>query len=179
MPRLLRFSVISFRDLLTTYAPVVIVVGLLLWVAYQAIDPTPPSRVVIAAGLEGSAYEDFAEKYRDILAKHHITLEIRESAGSMQNLGRLDTDKSDADLAFVQSGTTNDEASMRRGLVSLGSLFVEPVWIFYREAALAKVKPMPPVDHRPRRAGRRGACEGGPGEGRGAAAAAHRHHAAR
>jgi TRAP-type uncharacterized transport system substrate-binding protein len=146
MPRLLHFSVVSFRDLLATYAPVVLVVGSLLWIAYVAIDPTPPTRVVIAAGLEDSAYQDFAEKYREVLAKHHIAMEIRVSPGSMRNLLSLGTDKSDADIAFVQSGTTNDEASMRRGLVSLGSLFVEPVWIFYRDAALAKVKPIAPTE---------------------------------
>ena len=146
MPRLLRFSSVSFRDLMTTYAPVVLVVGVLLWVAYDFIDPTPPATVVMAAGLEGSAYQDFAEQYRDALARHHITVEIRTSAGSMQNLHRLNTDQSDADVAFVQSGTTNDEAADRRGLMSLGSLFVEPVWIFYREAALAKVRPLAPVE---------------------------------
>ena len=149
MPRLLRFSVLSVRDLLTTYGPFVLLVGLLLWIAYVAIDPTPPGKVVIAAGLEGSAYHDFAEKYGAVLEKHHIKTEIRTSEGSMQNLHRLDTDKSDADVAFVQSGTTNDEVAMRRGLVSLGSLFVEPVWIFYREAALPKVKPIVPVEITP------------------------------
>ncbi len=150
MPRLLRFSVISFRDLMTTYAPVFLVVCVLLWIAYEAIDPTPPTTVVIAAGLEGSAYQDFAERYKEILARHHIATEIRTSAGSMQNLGRLNTDKSDADVAFVQSGTTTDEPADRRGLVSLGSLFVEPVWIFYREAALSKVGPVAPVESSPR-----------------------------
>ena len=149
MPRLLHFSVISFRDLLTTYAPVVLVVGVLLWVAYVAIDPTPPNRIIMAGGVEGSAYQDFAEQYRDVLAKHHITMEIRSSEGSMQNLHSLDTGKSDADIAFVQSGTTNDEVLMRQGLVSLGSLFVEPVWIFYREAALSKVKPTTPAEIMP------------------------------
>jgi TRAP-type uncharacterized transport system substrate-binding protein len=150
MPRLLRFSLVSFRDLLTTYAPVVLLVGGLLWIAYVAIDPTPPDKIVIAAGIEGSAYQDFAEKYRDILARHHIKVEIGKSEGSMQNFHGLNTAKSDADVAFVQSGTTNDEVADRRGLVSLGSLFVEPVWIFYREAALPKVKPMAPVATSPR-----------------------------
>ncbi|MEO9064630.1 MAG: hypothetical protein ABI277_09985 [Burkholderiaceae bacterium] len=150
MPRLLRFSRVSIRDLLTTYAPVVLVVGVLLWVAYDWIDPTPPDTVVIAAGLDGGAYQDFAQRYRDILARRHIKMEIRDSAGSMQNLRRLNTAQSDADIAFVQSGTTNDEAADRRGLVSLGSLFVEPVWIFYREAALSRVKPMAPVELSPR-----------------------------
>ena len=150
MPRLLRFSLVSFRDLAATYAPVVLLVAVLLWIAYRAIDPTPPTRVVIATGFEGSAYQDFAERYREVLGRHQIRLEIRTSAGSMQNLGRLNTERSDADVAFVQSGTTNDETADRRGLVSLGSLFVEPVWIFYREAALTKVRPLTPVEVSPR-----------------------------
>ena len=145
-----RFSSTAVHALLTTYAPFVFVLGLLLWVAYVAIDPTPPKKVVLAAGPEGGAYEDFARQYRAILARHRIDLEIQTSDGSMRNLHTLNTDKSAADIAFVQSGTTNDEAAERNGLVSLGSLFVEPVWIFYREAALAKVKPMLPVETMPR-----------------------------
>jgi len=54
-------------------------------------------------------------------------------------------------VAFVQSGTTNDETAQRRGLVSLGSLFLEPVWIFYREGALAKVVPISEAPTRARR----------------------------
>ena len=146
MPRLLGFSLVSVRDLLTTYGPVLVLVGVLIWVAFVAIDPTPPTTVVIATGVENSAYEDFAKRYKAILARHHIDVELRPSAGSMQNLHRLSTPHSDADVAFVQSGTTNDEVAERRGLVSLGSLFVEPVWIFYREAALSKVKAWP-LDH--------------------------------
>jgi len=145
-----RASSISLHDLLTTYAPFVIVIGLLLGVAYIAINPTPPHKVVLAAGPEGGAYQDFAMQYRAILARHHIDLEIQTSDGSMRNLHSLASDKSSADVAFVQSGTTNDEVAERRGLLSLGSLFVEPVWIFYREAALAKVKPMVPVETVPR-----------------------------
>jgi TRAP-type uncharacterized transport system substrate-binding protein len=141
MSRLLHFTSISLRDLLTTYAPVILLVCGLLWGAYVLIDPTPPKHVSIAAGLEGSAYQDFAQRYREILARYHIDLQIETSAGSMENLRNLNTNKSDADIAFVQSGTTNDAMADRRGLVSLGSLFVEPVWIFYREAALKKVRP--------------------------------------
>ena len=139
MPRLLRFSLVSVRDLMTTYGPAILAVAILVWVAYVVIDPTPPSKITIATGLENSAYEEFAKQYKTILARHHIAVELRPSAGSMQNLHHLNDTKAEADIAFVQSGTTNDEASERNGLVSLGSLFVEPVWIFYRDAALAKV----------------------------------------
>ena len=146
MPRLLRFSLVSVRDLVTTYGPALLAVTALLWVAYVAIDPTPPSKIVVATGLENGAYDEFAKRYKAILARHHIDLEMRPSAGSMQNLHHLnDSRRATANIAFVQSGTTNDEASERNGLVSLGSLFMEPVWIFYREAALAKVA-APAVD---------------------------------
>ena len=150
MPKLLRFSKFSIRDLAGTYGPVAILLLLLLVVAYKAIDPTPPDHVVIATGVENGAYDDFAQRYKAILARYGIKADLRPSEGSMQNLVRLNTDKSDADVAFVQSGTTNDQVAERRGLVSLGSLFVEPIWIFYREGALAKVKPPPRDDpHKP------------------------------
>ncbi len=142
MPRLLRFSLVSVRDLLTTYGPVLLLVCLLLWVAYIAIDPTPPGTVVLATGVDNSAYEDFAHKYKTILARHHINVVMRPSEGSMQNLHGLNKASTEADVAFIQSGTSNDEEAERSGLVSLGSLFLEPVWIFYREGALAKVKPV-------------------------------------
>lgn len=125
----------------TTYVPVVLAVGLSLWVTYLAIDPTPPRQIVLAAGLKGSAYDGFAQKYRKILARHRIDVEIRSSAGSMQNLHGLAATRPDAAIAFFQSGTSNDETAARSNLVSLGSLFVEPVWLFYRDASVAKVKP--------------------------------------
>jgi hypothetical protein len=50
------------------------------------------------------------------------------------------------DLAFVQGGT-DDPAATAEGpaLVSLGSLFVEPVWLFYREAAVRRTGPRAPA----------------------------------
>ena len=140
------------RDLLTTYGPVLILVCLLVWVAYVAIDPTPPRTIAIATGVDNSAYEDFAQRYKTILARHNIKVVMRPSEGSMQNLHGLTQAGTDADVAFIQSGTSNDEVAERNGLVSLGSLFVEPVWIFYRAAALAKVKPLPGDEANPAKA---------------------------
>jgi TRAP-type uncharacterized transport system substrate-binding protein len=150
MPRFTHFSTLSFKDVATTYVPVLLVVALLLWVTYLAIDPTPPRSIVLAAGLKGSAYDEFAQKYRAVLARHHIDVQIRPSAGSMQNLHGLAATRPDAAIAFIQSGTSNDEAPARSNLVSLGSLFVEPVWVFYREAAVEKVRPdASPASRRP------------------------------
>jgi NMT1-like family len=42
----------------------------------------------------------------------------------------------EVDLGFVQGGTSDARPQDEDSLESLGSLFVEPVWVFYREAAL-------------------------------------------
>ncbi len=45
------------------------------------------------------------------------------------------------DLGFVQGGTSDYTDTDEENLTSLGSLFVEPVWLFYREEAARKVTP--------------------------------------
>ncbi|RZI97961.1 MAG: C4-dicarboxylate ABC transporter substrate-binding protein, partial [Haliea sp.] len=44
-----------------------------------------------------------------------------------------------ADLGFVQGGTSESKPEDEDELESLGSLFVEPVWLFYREDAARKL----------------------------------------
>jgi hypothetical protein len=55
------------------------------------------------------------------------------SEGSAANLQLLREGK--ADLGFVQGGTSETRAEGEAPLESLGSLFLEPVWLFYRESA--------------------------------------------
>jgi len=142
MPRLLQLT-LSLRDLVATAGPAVLLVALLSWLAYITIDPTPPKHVVVSTGPENSAYDAFARQYQKALAHEGITLELRSSLGSADNFARLKDDNSGVDLALVQSGQTDDAAAEREGLVSIGSLFVEPVWIFYRETWAGKRQPVP------------------------------------
>jgi TRAP-type uncharacterized transport system substrate-binding protein len=83
---------------------------------------------------ERCAYYQFAQRYAAILAKNGITLEVKASAGSLDNLRRLQADE--AQVAFVQGGVVppkaDPDAEDDSGLLSLGSLFYEPVWVFYR-----------------------------------------------
>jgi TRAP-type uncharacterized transport system substrate-binding protein len=91
---------------------------------------------VLATGQENSAYEQFGKQYQAALAKNEIKVVLERSLGSQDNLQRLIDGK--ADLAFVQSGSTSEEQAERRGLVSLGSLFTEPVWLFLRDGVKVK-----------------------------------------
>ena len=126
-----KFSLVSLRDLLVAVAPTAVLVLAACIVAYIVVDPAPPRHVILATGQENSAYEEFGRKYATILARDGIKVDTQRTLGSEDNLQRLIEGK--ADIAFVQSGSTSEAQAERRGLVSLGSLFTEPVWLFLRE----------------------------------------------
>lgn len=141
MPRLLRQTLLSVRDLLIASGPFVLIAALLLWVAYVVLDPAPPRRVVLATGPEQGAYSEFGRDYVRVLAEHGIEVELRPTEGAAENLRLLRDPREGVDLAFVQGGASDaifavDEDRSGEPLVSLGSLFYEPVWIFYRGAAV-------------------------------------------
>lgn len=130
-PRIGKFSLVSLRDLVVASLPTVLLVLAACVVAYIVVDPAPPRHVVLATGQENSAYEEFGRKYAAVLARDGIKAELQRSLGSEDNLQRLVDGK--ADIAFVQSGSTSEAQAERRNLMSLGSLFTEPVWLFLRE----------------------------------------------
>jgi uncharacterized protein len=132
MPRIFNFTRFSLRDLLATAGPAVLAIGLLCLLAFWLIDPAPPRQVTISTGQENSAYEEFARRYAALLARQGVQATLKPSLGSHENLQRLNDPASGIDIAFVQSGSTDQAEAERRGLVSLGSLFTEPVWLFYR-----------------------------------------------
>jgi TRAP transporter TAXI family solute receptor len=105
--------------------------------AYLWVDPAPPRKLTMATGQFNSAYEQFGRQYASLLARDEIALTLQPSLGSHDNLERLIAGQ--VDIAFVQSGSTEDgQGAAPRdttGLVSLGSLFTEPVWLFLREGA--------------------------------------------
>ncbi len=120
----------SPRDLVTTTAPAVLIVIVAFWVAYQFVEPAPPNTIVMSTGAEDGAYQTFGKKYRDLVSDSRITLELRTSAGSLENLSRLTDSGSGVSVALVQGGIASAEAYP--GLQSLGTVFNEPLWVFYR-----------------------------------------------
>ncbi|WP_420474012.1 TAXI family TRAP transporter solute-binding subunit [Noviherbaspirillum sp. ST9] len=134
MPKILRFTRLSLRDLLVASGPAVIAIVVTCVLAYWLVDPSPPRHVTLSTGQENSAYEAIGRKYAAILARNDIRVELTPSLGSSENLLRLKDEASPIDIAFVQSGSTRTEELEGRGLVSLGSLFTEPVWLFLKES---------------------------------------------
>ena len=135
MPNALRHTLLSFRDLLATFGPFVVLALALLALAYWVLDPTPPNKVVLATGADQGAYAEFGKRYAQILKGYGVTVELRSTQGAAENLQLLRDPHSGVDIAFVQGGADDlprPENPDDSSLVSLGSLFYEPVWLFYR-----------------------------------------------
>lgn len=126
----IRGHLLSLRDLMATAWPIVLVVALGFVVAYQFVEPAPPKKLTISTGADSGAYYAFARKYAAMLAKSGVELEVRTSAGSIENLERLK--KGEVEVAFVQGGVPYEPGEDDPELHSLGSMYYEPVWVFYR-----------------------------------------------
>ncbi len=138
MPRPLRLALLAVRDLIVSIGPVAFLVAGLLVAAYWWLDPQPPRRVTLATGPAGSAYAGFGERYARALAADGIRVELKATDGSLDNLALLRD--GGADVAFVRGGAADAVADQKAGLTSLGSLFYEPLWLFYRADAARQVE---------------------------------------
>ncbi len=132
-------KLLPVQAFLLSAGPLVLLAVSLLVTAYLWLDPNPPRRVTLATGPAQSAYAEFGKRYARALAANGIEVQLLASEGSRDNLRLLREGR--ADLGFVQGGTdgtsgmTRPESEPDASLVSLGSLFIEPVWLFYREDA--------------------------------------------
>ena len=147
MPRNIRYTLLSLRDLLVSIGPFVLLTIALLGLAYWWLDPNTPKREVLATGPAQSAYDEFGKRYADALRRYGITVELLPTEGSSDNLELLRTGQ--ADLGFVQGGSADIGYDDEESIVSLGSLFVEPLWLFYREDAAQRLNQTPTVDSLP------------------------------
>jgi TRAP-type uncharacterized transport system substrate-binding protein len=154
MRRTIRDTLLSVRDLLVTAGPFILLTLVLLWGAYVLLKPTPPKRVVLATGPEQSDYAEFGKRYAAELKRYGITVVLRSSDGSSANRKLLRDEKEDVDFGFVRGGSGDalregDEEKDGVPLVALGSLFFEPVWLFYHDEAARKLPGRKPVSLAP------------------------------
>jgi TRAP-type uncharacterized transport system substrate-binding protein len=128
----LKFQKLS-REFLALALPAAALVAAVFFVAFQYVEPAPPSRTVMTAGGAQGAYFANAQKYKAKLAKSGIELDVKTSAGTLENLARLSDPKSGVQIGFVQGGLA--DAASHPDLASLGRMFLEPLWVFHRTEA--------------------------------------------
>ena len=126
----LKLVTVSWHDLLMIGVPVLLVTALAAWLAVKFIGPAPPHSIVMLAGAKESSYYSIAERYAKIIARSGVKLRVVETEGAQDNLRRLADRKVYADVGFVLGGVA--EGVETGGLMSLGSVFVQPVLVFYR-----------------------------------------------
>lgn len=153
-----RLRSLSLRDLLIIGVPLLALLIAGFWLASRFIEPAPPKTLVLASGGEGGAYQRFAAAYREVLGRYDITLVEKPSAGATENLRNLRDAEVEIDAGFFQAGiaTPTEDDELR----SIGGLYYEPLWVFYR-AELAK----PAAPERLRQLKGRRIAIGAPGSG--------------
>jgi TRAP transporter TAXI family solute receptor len=108
------------------WAPLALIVAAGFLIAYRYVGTPPPREIRIATGAKNGAYYAFAQEYARLLAADGIALEVVPTAGTVENLDLLR--RGVVSLALVQAGCATEDD--RAALQSLGSLFLEAVWVF-------------------------------------------------
>ena len=106
------------------------IASIVCFAVFWFFHSAPPNTITITSGPEGSVFQVNAEKYKKILARNGVKLNILPSQGSLENLSRLNDPSYSVDIGFVQSGVASGMNTDT--LVSLGSISYEPLLVFYR-----------------------------------------------
>lgn len=125
-----RQRMLQRRELLIIAAPAIALALAALWLAYQFVEPAPPRTFLMSTGSSKGAYHLFGKKYAEILARDGVKLELKTSNGSKENAARLLDASSGVKVALVQGGAVT--AAEGPDLLSLGRVYQQPLWIFYR-----------------------------------------------
>lgn len=118
------------RSLMWASAALVALTVALTSLTYAFFRPTPPRSVTMAIDPQGSFSAHAAQRYRELLANDGIDLKFAPSAGAVESVARLQDPKSGVSIAIIPSGITTEQKSPE--LISLGTLFYEPLWGFSR-----------------------------------------------
>lgn len=134
----MRRLLIRIADIGFVLLPLIIFAGLVA--GYLALvglrELIPPQTLTMAAGRAGGGYDAYAQKYRQILAEDGVTLDIIDTAGSVENASLIEDGV--ADVALIQGGIPINPAV---GAESLAAVFLEPFFIFYRSDLIDAANP--------------------------------------
>lgn len=132
MPRNLRLFFALISDSIRVLIPFILLGAVFFYIAWQFVEPAPPSRFTLATGGSGGAYEQTGQRYAKSFADSGFELELINTAGSVDNWQRLLNGEVDA--ALVQSGTLPEGDALP--LEAVVSVALEPLFVFYRPEAV-------------------------------------------
>jgi TRAP-type uncharacterized transport system substrate-binding protein len=116
------------------YNPLAVGVAFLILVAILwVLVPPPPRSIELATGFPTGLYQQFGEKIQAELAREGVSLKLRTTGGTSDNLALLSNPESGVDFAMVQGGVA--DLSKHPNFVSIAGVFYEPAWVWYRESS--------------------------------------------
>ncbi len=118
----------GYGRLIAKLTAVAFVVGA-SWTTLKYFVPSPPFKITIATGLKGTSFAYFGERYRARFARAGVQLDVRETAGALENLKLLRDPRSGVQIAFSTGGISN--SAQDPNTLSMGLIFNVPFWIFY------------------------------------------------
>ena len=114
---------------LTISIPVILLIIASFYLAFQFINPSPKRVITIATGSIHGQYYQTAIKYKELLEKVGVKVNIITSSGSLENIKLINEKK--VDIAFIQNGTIKENNS--KNIEALASIYYEPLWLFYKK----------------------------------------------
>ena len=123
-----RVQKLRYGKLIAGLAALALVIGA-TWIILEYLVPSPPFRVTIATGRKGTTFDYFGERYRTRFASAGVELNVRETAGALENFKLLRDRNSNVQIAFSTGGISNGTQAPE--LRSMGLIFNVPFWIFY------------------------------------------------
>ena len=120
------------------YSPIAVgaalfILVVMLFVTLWVLVPPPPRSIELATGFPTGLYQKFGERLQSELAEQGVSMKLRTTGGTGDNLALLSDQHSGVDFAMVQGGVA--DLSKYPNLVSIAGVFYEPVWIWYRESS--------------------------------------------
>jgi TRAP-type uncharacterized transport system substrate-binding protein len=125
-----RLRRVLHSDLWVTVLPALLLVAGAFAFTLLFVKPAPPRKIVLAITEDEGGSRYFARRYQEIFKRYGITLDVRQTGGSLASVKLLADSSSGVDVAFVQSGTAGSDQAPQ--VVSLGSVAYVPLWVFHR-----------------------------------------------
>jgi TRAP-type uncharacterized transport system substrate-binding protein len=96
---------------------------------FARVDLFHSGAAAMATAFKGFSFEYYGRRYREIFARSHVELDLRETDGAVENVKLLQDPKSGVQIALAFGGISNGEQAP--GLLSLGTVYNNPFWFFY------------------------------------------------
>jgi uncharacterized protein len=100
-----------------------------IWIALGFVFPAPPSKVDFATSYPGGHFAALGKRYKTILARAGVTLNLIATEGSADNLRLLNDPSWKIPIGLMQGGVANAETAP--DLLSLGRIDYQVFWLFY------------------------------------------------